>query len=159
MVRKGGFGEKLREGLVVSGLTMAVLLLAFLQLALPYWFGPAGLVLIGLLDAAIYLEFRRRRAKRRRVRASTRAVGRSAANHKGPLKDEFVATAALLVLALGLSIEGMAVQGIHGSLPYLILFQGGAALTLIACLMLWPYEWRFYDWRAESDKYDTTDDH
>ncbi len=138
---------------------MAVLLLFFLQFALPYWIGPAGLVLVGLVDAAIFLEFRRRRAKRRRARTSKWAVGGSAIRHKGPLKDEFVATVALLVLVVGLSIEGVALQGIHGSLVHFVLFQVGIALTVVACLMLWPYEWRFYDWRSESEKYDTTDDH
>lgn len=159
MTRKGRFGERLRAGLVVSGLTMAILLLFFLQFAVPYWIGPAGLVLVGLVDAAIYLELRRRRVKRRRARTSKRVVLGSATRNKGPLKDEFVATVALLVLVVGLSIEGVALQGKPGSLVNFVLLQVGAAMTFIACLMWWPYEWRFYDWRSESDKYDTTDDH
>ncbi len=155
----GSLGERVRAGLVVSGLTMAILLLVFLQFAAPYWLGLAGLIFVGFVDAAIYLEFRRRRAKRRRARIRRAAVGSLATPQRGHLKDELVATVALLVLVLGLAVEGIAFQGIHESLPHFILFQVGIALTLVACLMLWPYEWRMYDWRSESEKYDTTDDH
>ncbi len=159
MARKRSFGKRLRAGLVVVGFTLGILLLFFLQFAIPYWIGPVGLVVVGLVDAAIYLELRRRRAKRRRARKSKGAVGGTVTPRRGPVKDEVVVTIGLIVFVLGFSIEGFALQANAGSLGNFVLFRVGAATMTIACLMWSPYEWRFVDWRTESEKYDTTDDH
>ncbi len=164
MARRRSFWGRLRAAGVVGGITLGILLLFLLQFAIPYWIGPAGLVVVGFVDAAIYLEARRRRALRKRARTSNRAVGGPVDRHpvthtKHPLEDEVVATIALIVFVVGFSMEGAVLQAKPGSLMNFVLFQVGAVMMTIAAVMWWPYEWRPYDLRSESEKYDTTEDH
>ncbi len=161
MARRWSVGERLRASLFVGGLTLGILFLVFLQFAIPYWIGPAGLVVVVFVDTAIYLELRHRRAVRRRAHAGKRAVGRSATPRKGPLKDEYVVTIGLLVFIVGFSIEGIGLQANPQSTTAFVLFLVGGVITMVAALMWWPYEWKYYYsmWTSESETYDTTDDH
>ena len=158
----------MRAALVVGNITLGIFLLFVLQFAVPYWLGPAGLVVVGLLDAATYLELRRRRAIRLHARAGHRPTGgpvglRPVAESAHHLKDETVATVALLVFIVGFFIEGLGLRVIDPAYPPAttndILWLAGSAVVMIALLMLRPYEWRRYDLRSESEKFDTTDDH
>ncbi len=155
------FRDRLRAAVVVIGITLGILLLFFLQFAIPYWIGPVGLVVLGFVDAAIYLEMRRRRARRRRARVGHlvprgRVDPSAVARRRRPLGEEFVATIGLLVFVVGISMWGVSLQGDPTGNVLLSLI--GSVLLTIACGIWWPYQWRFYDWRTESEKYDTTDD-
>ena len=162
MARRRGFTGQLRAALVVGGITLGILLLLFSHFALPYWIGPAGLVVVGIVDAVIILVVRHRRSVRRRAHAAPWTVGGPAAHHAGPNQDEFVVTIALLCFVVGLSISGLTLQSLldhPGSAIDFVLFQVGVVVLVIGDILLWPYEWRLYDGRTESEKYDTTDDH
>ncbi|HYM41016.1 MAG TPA: hypothetical protein VEY12_12885 [Thermoplasmata archaeon] len=164
MSQRPRFRERLRAALVVTGITLGILVLFFLQFALPYWLGPLGLAVAVFVDAAIYGELRHRHNKRRRARMGIRDLGGPADLHaafhdRRPPKDEYVVTVAFLVFVVGISMEGVALQANSWSATYIILNEVGSALMLIASLIWWPYSWRFYDWRSESEKYDTTEDH
>lgn len=164
MTGRPSLGRQLRAALLVVGITLGILLLFFLQFALPYWMGPTGLVLVGFVDAIVYLVLHHRRAARRRARLAQRMVthapmGRDVTRDEAPLRDELVIVIALLVFVVGFSIEGAILQVQMWSLTDFLVFLGAGAIMVFAALLLWPYEWRFYDRRSESDKYDTTDDH
>ncbi len=168
MARTRSLGERVRAALVVGSITLGILLLLALQFVVPYWLGTAGLLVVGLLDAAIYLELRHHRAVRQRARAGHRPSGNLGGRYPAvmtahPVKDENVATIALLVFIVGLFVQGLGLRIINPAYPPAttndLLWWGGYAVVNIAFLMLSPIRWRRYDLRSESEKYDTTDDH
>lgn len=173
MARSGGFRRGLHRALVVSGITIGILLLLFLQFAIPYWLGPLGLGVVGLLDLAIYLEARHLRTLRRRAHTRYRKGDRAGtvlvARDKGPAKEALAVAVLFVLFVVGLWIEGVGLgadtssRGV--SLGALIV---GMVLTAAAysVLMLYGWEsgigalgWGYSDMRTESEKYDTTDDH
>ncbi len=157
----------MREALVVGNITLSIFLLFVLQFVVPYWLGPAGLLVVGFLDAAIYLALRNRRAIRQHARAGHRAGGplgrRPVAKTAYLVKDETVATVALLVFIVGFFVQGLGLRVTNPAYPPSttndVLWWAGYAVVMIALLMLSPYRWRRYDLRSESEKYDTTGDH
>ncbi len=167
MARTRSFGERIRAALVVSGITLGILLVFALQFVVPYWLGTAGLLVVGLLDAAIYLELRHRRAIRQRAREGHRPSGslvgrRPAAKTARLMKDETVATVALVVFILGFFVQGLGLRVINPAYPPTTtndaLWWGGFAVVQVAFLMMWPFRWHRYDLRSESEMYHTTDD-
>lgn len=175
MARSGRLRRRwLHRALVVGGITLGILLLLFLQFAVPYFFGPIGLFVIGLVDATIYLEFRHHRTVRRERRMRGRNVsgpgyGIKAVHYKRHLENDVGVTIALLVFVLGLCIEGVglgadASSNGTGFVPLLL----GTLLTFAAYCTLLYYGWAsgigylgwgHVDMRTESELWDTTDDH
>ncbi len=158
----------MREALVVGGITLGILLLFVLQFVVPYWLGTAGLLVVAFLDAGIYLELRHRRAIRQRARARHRSGGSAegrnpVARNARVVKDETVATVALLVFIVGFFVQGLGLRITNPAYPPSTtndaLWWGGYAVVMIAFLMLSPFKWHRYDLRSESEKYDTTYDH
>lgn len=167
MARRRSYGGRLRAAGLVGGLTLGILLLIFLQFALPYWMGLTGLIALGFVDAAIYLEVRHRRAVRNRASRDNRAVGPpqrlAVTQAKRRFEDETVATVALLLFIVGFFVQGLSLRITNPAYPPAttneILWWVGFAVVTIALLLLAPYRWRPYDWNSESEKYDTTEDH
>ncbi len=166
----------LHRALVVGGITLGALFLLFLQLAVPSFFGPIGLFVIGLVDATIYLEFHHHRTVQRKLRMrSGNVLGPEnrikAVHYKRHLEIEFRVTIALLVFVLGLCLEGVglgadASSNGTGFVPLLL----GTLLTIAAYSTLLYYGWAsgigYLGWgfvdtamRTESELWDTTDDH
>ncbi len=164
----------LHRALVVGGITLGVLLLLVLQFAVPSFFGPMGLFVIGLVDATIYLEFRHHRTVRRELRMRDRNVSGpehriKAVRSKRHVGDEFGVTIALLVFVLGLCLEGVGLGAYSSSngtgfVPLVL----GTLLTVAAYSTLLYYGWAsgigclgwgYVDMRTESELWDTTDDH
>ncbi len=153
----------MRPALVVGGITLGILGLLFLQFAIPYWMGPAGLVAVGVVDVALYLELRHRRAMRRRVRGGNPPAGGPVERHrltqtKRPLREESLAAIGVVIFVLGLALEVIALHdGSDPAMDFVVLPVGEVMLG-IAILTWWPYEW-ILGWKSESENFDTTDDH
>lgn len=157
----------MRAALVVSGITLGILLLLFLQVALPYLMGSVGLLVVGIVDAVLYLELRHRRAERKRARTGNRVPGGPGDRRsvKRPFPDEIGVAIALVVFVIGLCVEGVALQPDTGSSrANLFVFVLGITITTVGYVILRAYGWRYgvwtqYDWTSESEKFDTTEDH
>ncbi len=160
MARKRTFGERLRAALAVGGITLGILLLFVVQFAIPYWMGLAGLIVVGFLDAAVYLDLRHRRALRR-ARIGVRPPGGPVESHRlaqieRRRREESFAAVGVIVLVVGFTLAVIALQPNSGPLMGFVLFPVGEAMLGIAIFMWWPYEW-ILGWQSEG--FDTTDDH
>ena len=158
----------MRATLVVTGITLGILLLFVLQFAIPYWMGPAGLIVVGVVDAAIFLGMRHRRTLRQRARAGHQAGGpadrRPAIQPKHRVGDEIVVVVALLVFIIGIYVQGLGLRVINPAyLPAVtnaVLYWLGYAVVSIAFLLfLGTYKWGLYSRTPDLETYDTTDDH
>lgn len=174
MARSGKvWRRRLHRALVVGGITLGILILLFLQFAVPYWIGALGLVVMGLLDVAIYLEIRHLRTLRRRAHTPFRKGDRVAStfvlNDKASLKDAYGVAIAFVVFVVGLCVEGVGL-GADASSSGTGLVPLGIGILLAtagyATLMLYGWEsgigalgWGYSDLRTESEMYDTADDH
>lgn len=173
MARSGGFRRRLHRALVVGGITIGILILLFLQFAIPYWIGPLGLVGVGLLDLAVYLEVRHLRTLRRRAHTRYRKGDRVATvlitRDQAPAKEALAVAVVFVLFVVGLWIEGVGlgadVSSRGAGLAALLV---GMVLSAAAyfLLMLYGWEsgigalgWGYSDMRTESEKYDTTEDH
>lgn len=155
----------MHPALVVSGITLGILTLFGIQFAIPYFLGPWGLVVVGVLDLLLFLELRRRRSRRTRPRKSGRIVfgtvdRRYVSHAKRPLEAELVATFAFAVflvaiyaLGVGIRFESLAVS------PNLDLYIAGSILTTLAWVILRRWSSTERALESESEKYDTTEDH
>jgi len=168
-------GHRLRPLLVVGGMTLGILILFGLQFLLPYILGPWGLVVVGLMDLAIFLELRHRRTVRRLRRErgrSPRIPGdrRSVDHHVHPLEDELLVAIAFVVFVIGYVVEGIGLGAdawSPGVNPVLVVV--GTVITVAAYVALRGTGWTYYGWTSggwrygtppsESEQYDTTDDH
>ncbi len=173
MTRQGGFRRRLHRALVVGGITIGILLLLFLQFAIPFWTGPLGLLAVVLLDLAICLELRRLRTLRRRAHTRFRKGDRVPTvllnQDQGPLKEALAVAVVFVLFVVGLLIEGAGLgTDISSRGAGLGLLVVGIVLTSAAYYVLMLYGWEsgigalgfgYTDMRTESEKYDTTDDH
>ncbi len=174
MARSGKvWRQRLHRALVVAGITLGILILLFLQFAVPYWIGALGLVLMGLVDVAIYLEIRHLRTVRRRAhtrfRKGDRVANTFVLNDKAPLKDAYAVAIAFVLFVTGLCVEGVGLGAdASSSGSGLVPLGVGILLTTAAYVALVFYGWEsgigalgwgYSDMRTESEMYDTTEDH
>lgn len=172
---KASEDRRVQPALVVGGITLGILALFGLQFLIPYYMGPWGLVAVGLMDLAIFLELRHRRTVRRRQRKRGRGPPvpgdrRNVDRGRRPLEDEFVVAIAFVVFVIGYVVEGVGL-GADAWSPDMnpILIVVGTVITIAAYVALRGTGWKYYGWGSggwrygappsESEQYDTTDDH
>ncbi len=160
--------HRLRIALVVIGITVGILALFALQFLIPYFFGPAGLLIVVGLDLGTYLGVRHRKVRRmdsRNVGRSGRAPadGRSVPHAHGPVQDATLATLALFAFLVGCYLVGTSLRFESAWVSTnLALYFLGTVLTAITLggltYMVYPYPTALR-MRSESEVYDTTEDH
>ncbi len=159
---------RLHIALVVVGATLAIMLLAVLQVALPILLGLWGLATVLLLDLAVAVFYHHRRVVHDRTRqtgvghpplglrpADQRYVGgRADASER-----EITATTLFVALLLCLCVAGKTVEGaaLVDGLDW-PLYAVGATMTLLGVVLIASYFYEYAPrmWRPGLD--DTTDD-
>ena len=155
--------HRVHPALVVTGITIGILFLFFVQFAIPYLIGPIGLVVVAFLDLSIYLWLRHRRIARKRPRKYSHVIWgpvdrRYAVKRHDALQKEIAATFVFGAFLLGLYMLGVALRVESLWLSTNIdLYLLGSIMTAIALRFSMGYR---YAWIVpESEKFDTTEDH
>ena len=155
--------RRTHPALVVGGITIGILSLLFLQFAIPYFVGPFGLVVVGLLDLTIVISVRNRRlARKRSQRLPVIRWGpvdpRYVLHRRNRLGTEMAASAVLALFIAVVYAVGVAVRVEYWWIARdLTLYAVGSILTSIGIWFTFGFEWGRLP--SESELFDTTEDH